>query len=261
MAKHEREARGPGLPERLAGFQYRRPWLIIGVAFALGLAALPLIVGVPGLTDGLTLNSDFTAMLPESAQSVRDLDEIQERFGGQQAMIARHQGRGHRGAASFHARLRGRVSRALERATRSTGVDWNLSDFTSFVEAHRHLYADLDELESIRDALQERLDYERARANPFYIDLGDEEPPDPAAVVSRIEHDAEEARQDAERRFPDGFLQHPNESVVLIVVHTRISGGDAEQTDRRSSGRCSTRSTSCTPIATRPTCTSTAAGR
>ncbi len=51
-------------------------------------------------------------------------------------------------------------------------------------------------------------------------------------MVSRIEHDAEEARQDAERRFPDGFFQHPNESVVLMVVHTRINGGDAEQTDR-----------------------------
>ncbi len=168
MAKHEREARGPGLPERLAGFQYRRPWLIIGVAFALGLAALPLIVGVPGVTDGLTLNSDFTAMLPESAQSVRDLEEIQERFRGQQAMTLAIKAEDtealHRFTRDFAERVEG-----LERY-QVTGVDWNISDFTSFVEAHRHLYADLDELESVRDSLQERLDYERAHANPFYID-------------------------------------------------------------------------------------------
>ena len=225
----DREKDAP-LLERLADAQHAHPWRFIGVAFALGLAAMPFIYGIPGFTDGLTLNSDFTAMLPESAQSVRDLAEIQERFGGQQAMTLAIESQNgdveelHRFTRAFVARVE-----QLEEH-KVAAVDWNISDFATFVEDNRHLYADLEDLEAVRDALHERLDYDRARANPFFLDLDDEAPPpDPEPVVRRIEQRAERARQDAERRFPEGFLQHPTESVVIMVVHTRIR--EAGETD------------------------------
>ena len=73
------DAPRPSFAERLARAQLEGPWRFVAAAFLLGLAALPVIIGVPGLTDGLTLNSDFTALLPRSAPSVRDMDEIQLR--------------------------------------------------------------------------------------------------------------------------------------------------------------------------------------
>jgi len=228
----ERRKRDLPFLERLAEAQHRGPYRFIAVAFVLAAGALPLMYGVPGISDGLTLNSDFTAMLPESAQSVRDLEEIQERFGGQQAMSLAIEAKDgdvealHAFTRSFVARVEGM------REQKVVAVDWNISDFAHFVERNRHLYADLDDLEAIRDALSERLDYERARANPFFLDLDDEAPPpDPEAVVRRIERDAEQARADAERRFPGGFLQHPTRSVLLIVVHTRIPGGEMGATE------------------------------
>lgn len=229
--KSEERKKNPSFLEKLAHAQYEGPWRFIVAAFVLGAAGLPLIYGIPGVTDGLTLNSDFTALLPESAQSVRDLEEIQERFGGQQAMTLAVEAPGgdvealHRFTRELAARIE-----AMEEH-KVAAVDWNISDFARFIEDNRHLYADLEDLQAVRDALRERLDYERARANPFFLDLDDEEPPDPEAAVREIERKATEAREDAQRRFPDGFIQHPTESVVIMVVHTRIRGGAAAETD------------------------------
>lgn len=227
----ERKRRRESLAERLGRAQVERPWLFIVAVFALGLGAVPVFLGVPGLSDGLTLNSDFTAMLPDHAQSVRDMEVISERFGGVQAMTLAIEA-GDR--EELHAFTRALVESVREMDEhRVVAVDWNISDFAEFVERNRHVYADLEDLEAIRDSLRERLDYERARANPFFLDLDDEAPPpDPESVVRRIEREGQRARQDAERRFPDGFLQHPSENVVLVVVHTTIPGGDAAQTDR-----------------------------
>ncbi|HJL16038.1 MAG TPA: MMPL family transporter [Sandaracinaceae bacterium LLY-WYZ-13_1] len=229
-AGKEPPRRRPGLPERLADMQHDRPWRVVILSFVLGIAALPLIVGIPGHFDGLTLNSDFTAMLPESAQSVRDLDEIQERFGGQQALNIVVESEDTEQLHAFVRELAPRIEAMEEHDV--AAVDWNLSDFREFVEDNRHLYADLEDLQSIRDALDARLEHERAQANPFYIDLSDEEPPDPRETLERIERDAEAARSDLDERFPDGFLQHPERSLVLIVVHTRIRGGDTRGTEQ-----------------------------
>lgn len=219
------------LVETLTRWQLERPVPIVALAFALGLAALPIIIGVPGVVDGLTLNSDFTAMLPRSAQSVRDMDEIAERFGGQQSLTITVGSESDLEAARrFATDLAPRLS-AME-DEKVVAVDWNLSEFEEFVDEHGHLYADREDLEAIRDSLSERLDYERARANPFYIDLEDDPPPDPQETIDRIERDAEEARGDLQERFPEGFFQHPDRNLVLLVVHTRIRGGATADTDR-----------------------------
>ena len=42
--------------------------------------------------------------------------------------------------------------------------------------------------------------HERATANPFYIDLEDEEPPDPSELIERMQSQAEEGRERGERQ-------------------------------------------------------------
>lgn len=199
------------------------------VASLLAAGAVPVVGGFGGLTDGLTLNSDFTALLPETAPSVRDLDEIQRRFGGQQAMMLAIESDDTEALHAFTRDFALRVEDLDEHHV--VAVDWNVRDFVDFIEAHRHLYASVDDLSALRDVLRARLEYERARANPFFLDLDDEAPPDPAAVIRRIEQGAERERTQIERRFPDGFLQHPDRGLVLMVVHTRIRGGATEEVE------------------------------
>jgi predicted RND superfamily exporter protein len=211
---------------RLARAQSDRPWIFIALAALLSAAALPFLLQ-------LELNSDFQAMLPESAQSVRDLDEIRERFGGVATVtlaIQAREGGGDAAAARAAARALAPRIEAMDELGVSS-VDWNVADFETFVTERRHLYADLSDLTEIRDALRDRLEWERARANPFYIDLGEEAPPDPESVIERIQRDADEARR-AMDRFPEGFYQHPREPIVFVFVRTNIRGGDVGQTDR-----------------------------
>ncbi len=221
--------RPPSFLARLAGAQARRPWLFIAAGAALGAISVPPILGIGGFTDGLTLNSDFTALLPETAPSVRDLDEIQRRFGGQQAMMLSIESRDVEALHAFTRDFALRVEGLEEHHV--VAVDWNVGDFVRFVEAHRHLYADLEDLEELRDALRARVEHERARANPFFLDLDDEPPPDPVAVARRMERDGRRQRERVERRFPGGFLQHPERGAVLMVVHTRIRGGATEDVE------------------------------
>ena len=201
-------------------------WILCSVA--LGLGALPLIIGV-GPVDGLTLNSDFSAVLPSTSQSVRDMQTLQERFGGQQAMIVTVEAAEVETARAFVRRYAPRVE-AMERH-RVVDVDWNIADFESFVEEHWYLYADQAALEETRDLLRERLAYEQARANPFFIDLEDEAPPDPEEALSRMRERARQGHRGMRHRFPEGFLQHPSEPVLVMVVHTRIAAGDADATE------------------------------
>jgi predicted RND superfamily exporter protein len=210
--------------ERWADVQYTRPYLFLLAAVAIVGASIPLLTK-------LELNSDFTAMLPESAASVRDLDEIRERFGGTATLTLAVQSQSG-SIEPVHAFARGLVPRIEAMSDLLvTSVDWNVGDFESFVEERRFLYADREDLVEIRDALRDRLDWERSRANPFFIDLGDQAPPDPEAVIDRIRRDAEEARE-AMDRFPGGFYQHPTEPLVLLFVRTGIRGGETRATDR-----------------------------
>ena len=214
-----------GLPEKLARSQQARPWLWVVVMFALGTAALPWTVA-------LRLNSDFQALLPESAQSVVDLDEIRARFGGTSTLAVAVQVTEGGSIEQARALVRDLVARIEPRTDLQVAtVDWNVADFSSFVEDHRFLYADLADLEEMAAALSDCLDYERARANPFYVDLDDQPPPDPESVIRRMEQDAEHARAQMDR-FPEGFYQHPERPIILVFFRTGIRGAESTQTAR-----------------------------
>ena len=210
----------------LARAQHRTPYRFLVAALLVALAALPLVMR-------LELNSDFTALLPETSRSVRDLDEIRSRFGGTATLIlAIHDTRGAEGGDRDALR---RLTRALAPELETieghaiSQIDWNVTDFYEFVRAHQHLYADLSDLTEIRDALQDRIRWEREHANPFYFDLENEEPPDPQATLERIRADAEEAEQRMER-FPEGFYTHPELPILFLFVRTS-AGASTQSTD------------------------------
>ena len=196
-------------------------------AFALALVALPWMLE-------LELNSDFQAMLPESAASVRDLDEIRSRFGGTSTLTLAVQAQGDSpDVEALHTFTRALVSRLEGRDDlQIAAVDWNIGDFATFVEERRHVYAPLADLIEVRDSLRDRLEWERLRANPFFIDLGDDAPPpDPEAVLERLRHEADHARG-AMERFPGGFYQHPTEPIVFVFFRTSIRGGESGASGR-----------------------------
>ncbi len=206
--------------ERLADLQVTHPWRFVSAGLALAVLAVPFVAQ-------LSLNPDFQALLPETAQSVRDLDEIRERFGATGHLMLGVQAEDEEQLHDFVRQLAPRIT--AMRAERVGSVEWSVNALEEFVTAHRHLYAHVEDLREIRDSLDARVEYERARANPFYIDLDDEVPPDPEEVLDRVRADADRARGEMDR-FPDGFFQHPDRNFVLVFVHTSIRAGDLDGT-------------------------------
>jgi uncharacterized protein len=203
--------------EKLAELQHRRAGTIVAVAVVVAALAVPLVLR-------LGLDSSFTALLPEDKPSVRDLEELEDRIGGLQTLTVAIQSDDLKAMQTFARDLVPRLETLDPEVIRS--VDWNIGTFDQLVEEHRHLYANLDQLEEARDSLAERLDFERAKANPFFVRLDDEEPPDVESVIEGLRSRAKE-RSSRLERFPDGFYVHEEGDLLVLFVRADLSSGDA----------------------------------
>lgn len=205
--------------ERLAAAQTRRAATFVVVAFLIAGAAFPVM-------RRLGLNSDWTALLPSNKPSVRDLERARGRVGGLATLTVMIESHNIPAMQRFASALVPRLEALRGDEHKVRTVDWNVAAYEDFVSEHRFLYANLTDLTEIRDALQQRVDYEHARVNPFAISLDDEEPPEPREVIERIEARAREGRQKL-ARFPGGYYVHPEGDLLAIFLRTDISGGDA----------------------------------
>jgi len=113
----------------------------------------------------LGLNSDFEALLPKDKPSVIDLERIRDRVGGFNTLTVAVESNDVDAMQRFAAALVPRIESLPPDLVRF--VDWNISAYEDFVWEHRHLFASLEDLEQARDDLDERLDYERLKENPF----------------------------------------------------------------------------------------------
>ncbi|HJL38311.1 MAG TPA: MMPL family transporter [Polyangiaceae bacterium LLY-WYZ-15_(1-7)] len=209
----------PSFAQRLARLQTRRAGAFALVALLFAAAAVPFVAR-------LGLDSAWTALLPAHRPSVTDLERLEGRVGALSTLTVQVSSpSGDREALrAFAADLAPR----LEALPGVAAVDWTVRAHADFVEAHRYLYADEGDLEALDAALARRLEEERARANPFYVDLGfeDDAAPDLDATIARLEAHAEEGRERL-ARFPGGLYLHPDGKSLALFVRSDLGGGDA----------------------------------
>jgi predicted RND superfamily exporter protein len=152
---------------RVALFAFERPTLVLGltlVACALG-----------GFSaQRLTLNTDLTALLPHTFASVRDAQHLSERFGGvgYVAVLARSND-----PAALE-RFADEIAPKLSRLESARFVDYRRPD--GFFKDHALYFMDQGDLETLRDRLETRRDWEVARATGVLIE--ENEPPPPVEV-------------------------------------------------------------------------------
>ncbi len=201
---------------KLAEVQTRRAGSIVLAAYLLGAAAIPLVMQ-------LGLDSRFEALLPTDKPSVLDLERLRNRIGGLQTLVVAVQSEDLDAMQRFVRDLAPSLE-ALDSET-VRAVEWSVEPYERFVREHRHFYAELEDLEFARNALEDRIEFERADANPFFVRLDDEEPPTIEEVVERFESKAAEGREQLER-YPGGFFVHPDRDLTVIFVRTNLKGGD-----------------------------------
>ena len=157
-----------GFLEKLADFQVRRPFVILLLATVISIVSLFFI-------RNLGLDSRFIALLPENSPSVQDLEEVSDRVRGLSALTVAVQSPS-KDVDAMRRFIQDLAKRLQELPPDEIGViDWNVGAYDDFVREHKHLYASLDLLERLRDALDERHDRERLKNNPFWIDFEEDD--------------------------------------------------------------------------------------
>lgn len=141
------------------------------------LRVLLLLFGLTALAgwqaSGLTLDSNLTRLLPESAPSVRGLHELEESYDGQIGRLS--------------IVLDGPDGPTLERL--ADALDAKLAEVegvrrvdtqkpVEFFKKFRLLYASYDDLVEAQNRLKTRIAWEKRQANPLFVSLDDEDPPE-----------------------------------------------------------------------------------
>ena len=210
--------------EKLVDLQSRRPFVILFLAAVISLASLPFI-------RNLGLDSRFIALLPDSRPSVQDLEKVSDRVRGLSALTVAVQSPS-KNVEAMRRFIGDLVPRLEALPPDEIGiVDWNVGAYDDFVREHKHLYASLDLLERLRDALEERHDREVLKNNPFWIDFeeGDERE-SLEDVLDELETESQRGEEKSDR-FPDGYYQHEDGDLIAMFVRSEI-GSDANTAGR-----------------------------
>jgi len=210
--------------ERLADLQFRRPVIILLFAAAVSAGSVPFI-------RQLGLDSRFIALLPESRPSVQDLEKVRDRVRGLSALTIAVQSPS-KNVTAMRRFIDDLVTRLQALPSDEIGlIDWNVGAFDEFVREHKHLYASLDLLRRLRDALEDRHDRERLKHNPFWIDLQeDDERESLEDILDELEAETERGEEKS-KSFPDGYYQHADGDLIAMFVRSEI-GSDANTAGR-----------------------------
>lgn len=150
---------------RLVEVSVTRPWLPLLVAGLVGAVATV-------MSAQLEFKGDFIELLPEKAPEVQDLRFVEKKAGGGGYLVVQVTGDDQATRRKFAEAFAKRFEQE--------------KDVVSYVEYHFDvgffrdralLVLPPDKLASLRDDLKARIQYEKAKANPLYVDLEEEAPP------------------------------------------------------------------------------------
>jgi hypothetical protein len=156
----------------LADYNYRHPWMALGIALALS------VLGV-FFARGLSLDANLVSLLPQSFQSVKDLGELEKRFGGLGWVAVVGEGADPEALRRFADDM----APQLEALPDIRFVESKRPG--PFLQEHALYFLSLEDLLQVEQRIDARLTYEKQRANPLYVPLVDE--PVPSLDFSDLE--------------------------------------------------------------------------
>ncbi|MBU6374876.1 MAG: MMPL family transporter, partial [Bdellovibrionales bacterium] len=170
------------------------------------------------------LRTDIEELLPTTARSVLDLDEVTRRLESidNLAVVMLSDN------PSASKRFVDALVTELKKAPREkvAGVEYKIDRELQFFAARRPLYMDLPDLEKIRDYIRERIAYEKQLYNPLNIFSG-KELPEPKLDIGSLERKYSQ-KISAYSRFPGGYYATPDGKtrIVLVNLPGKSSGVD-----------------------------------
>lgn len=195
------------LLKSLVRFYAQRGRLILGVATLATFAAA-------FVAAHLTIDADLERLLPETAPSVRGLEELEEKYGivGRVNMVLR---------GGEMAQLQAAADIAAEIAAGNEHIERvEVHRPVEFFQDNRLLYIDKPDLDTVSERLLKRIKWEKRRANPLFVDVSDEEPPE-------VEFDDIEKKYD--RFEQDKYFCDLETKTCLVFAFPNFSAGDLKK--------------------------------
>jgi len=130
------------------------------------------------ISSGLALKSDLKELLPPNYQSVRELNRVLERVGGIDSLIVVAESDDVEANKRFMDDLALKLKELAPDKIRY--LNYKADEIRKFYEEHFLYYIDVEDLRSFYSRLKKRVDYEKFKRTPFFLDLESEagEPPD-----------------------------------------------------------------------------------
>lgn len=161
----------------------------------------------------LKVKSDFKEMLPESAPSVIELNRIEKRVKSTDNLIILVGGTGGWPAIKafvdeFAQRLKDELGPDLSR------IEYNVNKIKDYYEHNKYLYIDLVDLKEIYDRLKTRIDWEKLKRTPLFVQIAEEEP---GFTTADIE-EKYKSKGGRYTNYQDGYLTDNEADVTAIMV-------------------------------------------
>ena len=192
-----------GLVNKALKFLARRYILVIvSYAFITAVAAY--------FTLQLKFDSSFEDLLPRSFASVRALDDITREFGGTGYLVLDVESDDLAKSKLFSADL----VREIEKLPEVKYVNWRQP--RQYFDDRRLLYMNLDDLETVRDRIKKKIDVEKQKANPLFIDLLD--------TSYKLDFSDIQKKYEGENVFKDYYVSTDGRELVLLVKPNGLAG-------------------------------------
>ena len=161
------------------------------------------------------LRTDLEELLPRTARSVQDLDEVGRRLPSIDNLAVLVFSKNAPASKRFVIDLATRIANFPKDEVAS--VEYRIDRELEFFNKHQSLYMDRKDLSTIHDYIEHRIDYERALYNPLNIFSG-EQIIEPTLDINAIK-EKYASRQKAYSQFPGGFFATPDETKRAILIN------------------------------------------
>jgi predicted RND superfamily exporter protein len=202
-------------------------WLRTRAIAVLAVSALLVAGAVYLIAFHLPLRADFSYLLPQDVPAVVDLRRLEARVKSSETVLVIIESSSPEATALATKAMQDALVAA--KSPLVARVSGDEADVRAFLDARRHLFVPVPDLVGARDALKARIDDAKLKANPLFIDLGDED--EAKADTEASKKRLEELR--AKRREAEAKLRRPTNlsldgRVAKLEVATTFRATDAK---------------------------------
>lgn len=173
-----------------------------------------LFVGSIFVAKHLKLKSDFKELLPDSFQSVMDLNRIVGRVGGTGTLIVAVEGDDQPSMIRFTndlvAKLKSAPPGFVDR------VEYNVADTKAFFEKNKYLYMDLDDLNEIKERLDRSIQKKKLSKAGLYLDF---ETKEESEFTTKDLEDKYKNKAGNFQNYTDGYFFSEDGRLMAIIIH------------------------------------------